>query len=94
MQYVLMLQVMHVDIDNVLSAWLMTQFFLLMVIAPTIGFTELPVRATAGVAILSLFSSNILGIQAAFLAIWLINLVIPSLIGGVLILGVKMMKVP
>lgn len=94
LQYVLMMQVMHVDIPVENSAWLMTQFFLLMVLAPTIGFTELPVRATAGVAILGLFSVNVLGIQAAIFAIWLINLVIPAMIGGIFILGVKMIKVP
>lgn len=94
LQYVLMIRVMQVEIAPELAAWLMTMFFLLMVIAPTIGFTELPVRATAGVAVLSIFSTNILGIQAAFFAIWLINLVIPALIGAVMILGVKMIKVP
>lgn len=94
LQYALMIQVMHVDIPLAASAWLMTQFFMLMVLAPTIGFTELPVRATAGVAILGLFSNNILGIQAAIFAIWLINLVIPAMIGGIFILGVKMIKVP
>lgn len=92
LQYVLILQVMAVGISEILSALLMTQFFLVMVIAPTIGFTELPVRATAGVAILSMFSDNLLGIQAAIFAIWLINLVLPAIIGSLFILGVKMMK--
>lgn len=93
LQYGLMMKVMQVELGWVFGSWLLTQFFLVMVLAPTIGFTELPVRATAGVAILSLFSSNILGIQAAIFAIWLINLVIPALIGSMFILGVKLMKV-
>lgn len=92
LQYVLILQVMAVGIPEGLSALLMTQFFLIMVLAPTIGFTELPVRATAGVAILSMFSDNVLGIQAAMFAVWLINLVLPAIIGSLFILGVKMMK--
>jgi len=60
--------------------------------APTIGFTELPVRATASVELFKLYSSNIVGIQAAALGIWIINLVIPAIIGSLLIFGIKITK--
>lgn len=92
LQYALVMDVMQVGLSPVLSGWMLTQFFLLMVLAPTIGFTELPVRATVGVAIFGLFSDNSLGIQASVFAIWMINLVVPALIGACMILGVKMMK--
>ena len=72
------------------------QYMLLLsvmeVMAPTIGFTELPLRATASVEIFKLYSPNILGIQAAALGIWLINLVLPAIIGSILILGIKITK--
>jgi hypothetical protein len=48
--------------------------------------------ATASVKLLSVYSSNVLGIQAAAFGIWLINLVIPALIGSLLIFGIKIMK--
>ena len=92
LQYVLLLQVMGVEVSWLLSFWVLTIFYLIMVMAPTIGFTELPVRATASVALLSVFSENILGIQAAAFGIWLINLVIPAIAGSLLILGIKIMK--
>ena len=92
LQYVWLLQVMEVHISMVLCFWLLTIFYLMMVMAPTIGFTELPVRATASVAILGLYSSNILGMQAATFGIWLINLVVPAIIGSIFILGIKIMK--
>jgi hypothetical protein len=41
---------------------------------------------------MKLYSANTLGIETAALAIWLINLVIPALIGSVLILGIKIVK--
>jgi hypothetical protein len=92
LQYVLLLQVMEVDISMELCFWLLTIFYLLMVLVPTLGFTELPVRATASVALFSLFSSNMLGMQAATFGIWLINLVIPAILGSLLIFGIKIMK--
>ncbi|MFT3910092.1 MAG: lysylphosphatidylglycerol synthase domain-containing protein [Ferruginibacter sp.] len=92
LQYVLLLQVMGVNISFVLSFWVLTIFYLTMVLLPTIGFIELPVRATASLKLLSVYSSNILGIQAAAFGIWLINLVIPAIIGSLLIFGIKIMK--
>ena len=92
LQYVLLLQVMQVNIDVFICFWLLTIFYLMMVLAPTVGFTELPVRATASVAILGLYSSNILGMQAATFGIWLINLVLPAIMGSLIILGIKIMK--
>ena len=92
LQYILLLSVMNIGINFIMCFWLLTVFYLLMAIAPTIGFTELPVRATASVALFSLYSSNILGIQAAALSIWLINLVLPAIVGSLLILGVKITK--
>ena len=92
LQYMLLLSVMEVEIGYLLSFWLLTVFYLIMVMAPTIGFTELPLRATASVEIFKLYSPNILGIQAAALGIWLINLVLPAIVGSILIFGIKITK--
>jgi MFS family permease len=92
LQYILLLQAMEVNIDLGLSFWLIAVFYLVMVLAPTIGFLELPVRAKASMELMKLFSSNTLGIETAALAIWVINLVIPALIGSLLILGIKIVK--
>ncbi len=92
LQYILLLSVMNIGVNFIVCFWLLTIFYLLMAMAPTIGFTELPVRATASVALFSLYSSDIIGIQAAALSIWLINLVLPAIAGSVLILGVKITK--
>lgn len=92
LQYVLLLQVMQVNIEAGLSFWLIAVFYLVMAVAPTIGFLELPVRAKASVELMKLYSSNTLGIETAALSIWLINLVIPALIGSLLILGIKIVK--
>lgn len=92
LQYMLLLKVMEVDIAYPVSFLLLTVFYLVMVVAPTVGFTELPVRATASVVLFKLFSTNIIGIQAAAFGIWLINLVLPAVLGSLLIFGLKIMK--
>jgi hypothetical protein len=92
LQYILLLKVMQVNIANFECFWLLSVFYLVMALAPTVGFTELPVRAAASVELLQLYSSNIIGIQAASLGIWLINLVAPAIVGSLLIFGIKIMK--
>jgi MFS family permease len=92
MQYVMLLKVMQVDINTGVSFWLITVFYLVMAVAPTIGFLELPIRVKASLQLMQLYSTNTLGIQTASLAIWLINLVIPAVIGSMLILGIKIVK--
>ena len=92
LQYMLLLQVMGVEVPYPLSFVLLTVFYMFMVLAPTVGFTELPVRASASGLIFGLFSTNMIGIQATALGIWLINLVLPAILGSLLILGIKIMK--
>jgi len=92
LQYMLLLQVMDVGIAYPVCFLLLTVFYLLMAVAPTIGFTELPVRAITSVWLFELFSKNIVGIQAGAFGIWLINLVLPAVLGSLLIFGIKIMK--
>lgn len=92
LQYLLLLNLMQVRIEPWLCFWLITVFYLVMAIAPTFGFVELPVRVSASWTILKLFTSNELGVGASALGIWIINLVIPAIIGSLLILSVKIVK--
>jgi hypothetical protein len=64
--------------------------FLVLAIAPTVAFlTDLGIRARASIELVQFFSSNVVGILATSLSVWLINLVIPALIGSLLILGIR-----
>ena len=80
------------EIAGWLCFWLMTVFYLVMAVAPTIGFIELPVRVSASWAIFKLYTANELGVGTAAFGIWLINLVIPAIIGSLLILSIKIVK--
>jgi len=67
--------------------------FLLIAVVPTFTFlTDLGLRWEAGLQIIKLFNSNTTGIFAVTLGIWLINLIIPALIGSLLILRIKLFR--
>jgi hypothetical protein len=71
----------------------MSVVFLIMAVVPTFTFlTELGLRWGASIQVLDLFSSNTVGIFAASFAIWLINLILPALIGSLLIVSIKLFK--
>ena len=71
----------------------MSVVFLVMALIPTFTFlTELGLRWEASIQVLELFSANTVGIFAASFAIWLINLIIPALIGSLLIVSIKLFK--
>ena len=93
LQYILLLQVMQVHIPLVICFWLLAVFYLVMAVAPTIGFVELPVRITASWTLLHLYTANELGVGTTALGIWLINLVLPAILGSLLLLRVKIIKV-
>ncbi len=92
LQYMLILHVMGVHIPAVLSFYLLAVFYLVLAVAPTFGFIELPLRAAASLELLGSFSDNIVGIQSAAFVVWIINLVIPAIIGSLLIFGIKIIK--
>jgi hypothetical protein len=56
-----------------------------MALAPTIGFTELPVSASLSLVLFGAYTRNLFAIQVATFSIWLINLLIPAIIGILII---------
>ena len=89
-QYYLLFDVFDVHVTAAQVAGTVSVIFLVLSIVPTIAvITELGMRWKIGIEVVQLFDSNITGILATSLAIWIINLVIPALIGSLLILGIK-----
>lgn len=93
LQYYLLFRVFKVGLNEWQVFWSVSVVFLVMAIVPTIAlFTELGVRWKTSLEIVQLFSSNYVGILATSLAIWLINLVIPALMGSLLILNIRLFR--
>ncbi|MBE7173818.1 MAG: flippase-like domain-containing protein [Williamsia sp.] len=88
-QYILLLQAMQVDIPLWQAFWLIGGLFLILSLVPTIAFAELGIRGQLSLALFGLYSSNSFGIIAASIGIWVINLVIPAMIGSLFILRIK-----
>jgi len=71
----------------------MSVVFLVMAIMPTFTFlTELGLRWETSIQVLELFSANTIGVFAGSFAIWLVNLIIPALIGSLLMLSIKLFR--
>ncbi len=88
-QYAIIFPLFAVDLELWQVLWGVSVAFLIMAVIPTIALIELPLRGRTMTMILGLFTVNHLGISLATAAIWLINLVIPAIIGSLLMLGLK-----
>jgi uncharacterized membrane protein YbhN (UPF0104 family) len=92
-QYYLLFAAFMVPLDWAQVLGSVSVVFLVLSLVPTIAvITELGLRWNASTVIVQIFSSNVTGILATSLAVWIINLVIPALIGSLLILGIKFYK--
>jgi uncharacterized membrane protein YbhN (UPF0104 family) len=64
--------------------------FWLMAIVPSVAIAEIGIRAEISVLILGAFSANTLGIMSTSVVLWLVNLILPALVGALLLLGAKL----
>jgi uncharacterized membrane protein YbhN (UPF0104 family) len=93
LQYYLLFKVFDVQVDWWQTLQSVSVLFLVLAILPSFTFlTDLGIRWKAGIEIVQLYSTNTIGIFAAAFAIWLLNLIIPALIGSLLILGIRIFK--
>lgn len=91
LQYIFMLQLLHVEKNVWTGFWIVTVMFWILTIIPSIAIAELGIRGTVAKALFA-YSSNTIGILTATFGIWLVNLFIPALIGSLLILVIKIKK--
>ena len=91
-QYILLLQVLNVEIFWLNAFWLINILFLVLAIVPSFAIADLGIRGKFSVELLSLYSINTVGIIGTTFGIWFINLFIPALAGSILILSSKFYK--
>jgi MFS family permease len=90
-QYFLLFSLFGIALTGIQVFTGVSVMFVLMAVVPTLTFlTDLGFRWAAGIQIFQVFTSNTAGILAVSLGIWLINLIIPALIGSLLILRIKL----
>ncbi len=94
LQYYLLFRLFGVEVSLWQGWWAVSVAFLVMAIIPTIAlFTDLGLRGQVNIKLIGLFSGNHLGIGLTSVSIWFINLIIPALVGSLLILSIKKIRV-
>jgi hypothetical protein len=91
-QYILLLQVLEVEVGWQQGFWLIAILYLVMAIVPSFAIADLGIRGKFSTELLSLYSTNIIGILGTTFGIWFINLFIPALAGSYFIIRKKIFK--
>jgi uncharacterized membrane protein YbhN (UPF0104 family) len=91
-QYFLLLRLFEVDINWWNTFAVVSVIFLVLAIIPSFTIAELGLRGGVSLYLLGSFSTNHAGIGMTAAAVWMINLVIPAVVGSLLILRIKIVK--
>lgn len=91
-QYILLLQVLNVDMSLIQAFWIISILFLVLAIVPSFAIADLGIRGKFSIELLTLYSANTVGIIGTTFGIWFINLFIPAIAGSIFILGIKVFK--
>lgn len=91
-QYILMFRLFDVHIPVIAAIWSTSLLLLAMSIIPTIPVAELGIRGELGIKIFGLLSANTLAIVGVTGFVWAINSVLPSLVGSLFVLSLRVFK--
>ncbi len=91
-QYLFLLKWMNVDVPFAEGFCMAALFFWIMAIIPSIALTELGIRGNVCIFLFRHFTTNTIGIITATTGIWLLNLIIPAIIGSVLIIRMRLIS--
>ncbi|GAA4463926.1 hypothetical protein GCM10023093_13310 [Nemorincola caseinilytica] len=91
-QYLFLLRWMNVELPLLQGFCLAALFFWIMAVVPSLALTELGIRGTVSIYVFQHFSANTIGILAATGGIWLLNLIVPSVLGSILIVRMKWVR--
>ena len=92
LQYIVLLQVLQVEVSWQQGFWLIAILYLVMAIVPSFAIADLGIRGKFSTELLSLYSTNIIGILGTTFGIWIINLFIPALAGSYFIIRKRIFK--
>ena len=89
-QYLLILHSFGVKFDYYTGFALISIIFLIMAIIPTIAFAELGIRGKVTLIVAGGFTSQLLALTAATVFVWVLNLVVPAIIGTIFLWKVNL----
>jgi hypothetical protein len=91
-QYILFWNALDASLNPWQGFWSIALVFLIMAIVPTFAIAELGIRGKVSVAIVGLYTTNVLALIAGTAGMWLLNLVLPALAGSLFLLTIKFFK--
>ena len=91
-QFFILLQVFDIDVSYIDSMILITTMLFIVSIIPSIAITEIGVRGSVALFLFSLVSGNTIGILSSTFVMWVINLLLPALIGTIFIFTLKFFR--
>ncbi|MDC0249478.1 flippase-like domain-containing protein [Flavobacteriales bacterium] len=91
-QFFILLQVFLVNVSYIDAIILITTMLFVVSVIPTIAITEIGVRGSVALFLFGLVSVNTAGILSATFVMWIINLLLPALIGTMFIFTLKFFR--
>jgi Lysylphosphatidylglycerol synthase TM region len=91
-QYLFLLYWMNVSIPAGSGFCMSALFFWCLAMVPSFAIAELAERGSISLYLFQHFSSNTVGILAATMVLWLINLMIPAIVGSILMVKLKIFR--
>ncbi len=91
-QFFILLQLFDINIAYADAIVLIMIMLFVVSITPTIAITEIGIRGSVAIFLFGLLSTNTTGIFAATFVMWIINLLLPALIGTVFIFTLKFFR--
>ena len=92
LQFIILLNIFGVDITFLNALLSVMLIFFFITITPTITIAEIGVRGSVAIFVLGLFSSNDIAILSSTTLLWLINLILPAIIGSFFIFSLKFFR--
>jgi uncharacterized membrane protein YbhN (UPF0104 family) len=84
-QFVLIVYFFNIEISLINIILGIAQFYLVLLIIPTVSFAEPGVRAVIAISVFSQYTNSIDLVVYSISVLWLINIVIPAFIGSILL---------
>ncbi|MFC1729675.1 lysylphosphatidylglycerol synthase domain-containing protein [candidate division KSB1 bacterium] len=99
-QFILLLRLFSVNIPYLQAMIILSMIYFIITVIPTVALTELGIRGSVSLYFLGMYFDKFqvltdqikFGIVAASSALWLINLVLPALIGTIFVFKLKFFK--
>jgi len=91
-QYIIVLHMLDVKINIIDAICTTCVLFLLLAILPTIPFADVGIRGEAGRQLFGLLTPDAFGTIVTIAVIWFVNLIIPSAVGSLFLLSIKLFK--